>query len=407
MYPPPIASATPIAIAQPLYSLTSAHKIQFFRHHHSLFSRPPTFPFLLISSRNNFNHGPPSRILLNPTLALVSRHSYEGNVTSGYDPELRSVLQLATDAELYEVERILFGPSYFSPLLKSIIKKADVEHIMIGEDPDEREDFISKLESRFLFLAADAQSTLRGWRPSYRKVLIGVRKKLKVPCSSKLSVEDLEIEIFLHLLQEYSSEEAGNVSTSKSGSKNADASNGLELGLSLWKVQKLAALGIGVTEIRTTIVKSGGMLTLEKLLELLGGRLSRKMLSEAAKYRLKKEAIKKGGQLAAINLESGLALLAARQLALNGLKAAATRYLGLTGVTQLLGPIRSMNVKSNLNLFLSRMWGTLLADIVIQMLGTDYARILRAIYAFAQDSNLSLLQDSIGLYVITFGVPHV
>lgn len=30
------------------------------------------------------------------------------------------------------------------------------------------------------------------------------------------------------------------------------------------------------------------------------------------------------------------------------------------------------------------MWGTLLADAVIQMLGTDYARILRAIYAFAQ-----------------------
>lgn len=31
-----------------------------------------------------------------------------------------------------------------------------------------------------------------------------------------------------------------------------------------------------------------------------------------------------------------------------------------------------------------RLWGTLLADVVIQMLGTDYARILRAIYAFAQ-----------------------
>ncbi|KAL6524570.1 hypothetical protein OROHE_016241 [Orobanche hederae] len=365
MYPPPIASATPIAIAPPLSSLTSAHEFQFFRHYHSLFFRPRAFPLLLSSSKNNFNDGPPSRILLSPTLALFSRPSYEGNVTSGYDPELRSVLELATDAELYEVERILFGPSYFSPLLKSIIKKAEVEHIMIGEDPNEREDFISKLESRFLFLAADAKSTLRGWRPSYRKVLIGVRKKLKVPCSSKLSVEDLEIEIFLHLLQEYSSEEAGNVSTSKSGLKNADGSNGLELGLSLWKVQKLAALGIGATEIRTTIMKSGGMLTLEKLLELLGGRLSRKMLSEAAKYRLKTEAIKKGGQLAAINLESGLALLAARQ----GLKAAATRYLGLTGVTQLLGPI---------------MWGTLLADIVIQMLGTDYARILRAIYAFAQ-----------------------
>ena len=44
----------------------------------------------------------------------------------------------------------------------------------------------------------------RGWRPSYRDVLLTVRKKLNVPCSTKLSSEDLEAEIFLHLLQEYS-----------------------------------------------------------------------------------------------------------------------------------------------------------------------------------------------------------
>lgn len=30
-----------------------------------------------------------------------------------FDPELRSVLELATDSELYELERILFGPRYF------------------------------------------------------------------------------------------------------------------------------------------------------------------------------------------------------------------------------------------------------------------------------------------------------
>lgn len=33
---------------------------------------------------------------------------------------------------------------------------------------------------------------------------------------------------------------------------------------------------------------------------------------------------------------------------------------------------------------LNRLWGTFLADLVIQMLGTDYARILRTIYALAQ-----------------------
>ncbi|KAL0441164.1 UNVERIFIED_CONTAM: hypothetical protein Sradi_0055300 [Sesamum radiatum] len=302
------------------------------------------FPSLTLfrSSRINLNCGASStsRLLLRPPLVSISRHSNEGSGSSSYDPELRSVLQLATDSELYELERILFGPSYFSPMLKSITKRADVDHIMIGEDPEEREDFISMLESRFLYLAADARSTLRGWRPSYRNVLLGIRKKLNIPCSAKLSAEDLEVEIFLHLLQEYSSEEPGSSSSSKGSSKNSDGSNNLELGLSQWKVQKLAALGIGAADLRSMVLKGGGMLTLEKLLE-------------------------SGGQLAAINLESGAALLAARQ----GLKAAATRYLGLRSMSQLLGPM---------------MWGTLLADIVIQMLGTDYARILRAVYAFAQ-----------------------
>lgn len=44
----------------------------------------------------------------------------------------------------------------------------------------------------------------RGWRPSYRNVLLDVRKLLNIRCSAKLSTEDLEAEIFLHLLQEYS-----------------------------------------------------------------------------------------------------------------------------------------------------------------------------------------------------------
>jgi hypothetical protein len=44
----------------------------------------------------------------------------------------------------------------------------------------------------------------RGWRPSYRSVLLGVRKRLGVRCSGKLATEDLELEIFIHLLSEYS-----------------------------------------------------------------------------------------------------------------------------------------------------------------------------------------------------------
>ncbi|KAF5934322.1 hypothetical protein HYC85_030493, partial [Camellia sinensis] len=245
-----------------------------------------------------------------------------------FDPELRSVLELATDSELYELERILFGPSYFSPLLKSITKQTDVDYFMIEEDAEERDDFIAMLESRFLFLAADARSTLR--------------------------------------------DESGTFPSSWESSKNPDNHGSLELGLSPWKVQAIAALRVGASELRRIILKGGGMLTLGKVYNLLARKLLGRMFLEGAKYQIKKEVIRKGGQLAAVNLESRLALLVAKQ----GVAGAAARYLGLRSMMVLLG---------------SMLWGTFLADVVIQMLGTDYARILRAIYAFAQSTLLSFI----------------
>lgn len=46
-------------------------------------------------------------------------------------------------------------------MLKSIAKPSDIDYVMIEEDPDEREEFIRILESRFFYLAADARSSLR------------------------------------------------------------------------------------------------------------------------------------------------------------------------------------------------------------------------------------------------------
>ncbi|XP_004301233.1 PREDICTED: uncharacterized protein LOC101312837 [Fragaria vesca subsp. vesca] len=301
------------------------------------------------------------------SLRLVgcARAAISSEAQGAFDPELRLVLELATDSELYEIERILFGPSYFSPLLKSIMSRTNVDYAMIEEDLEERDQFLSALESRFLFLAADARSTIRGWRPSYRNVLLAVRKELNIPCSSKLSTEDLEAEIFLHLLRDYSSEESGSFEDLLEFSEPSDGQNSLELGLSQWKVQALTALKVGAAELRSMFLKGGGILTLAKIYQLLARKLSGKVFLEAANYQLKRDFVRKGGQLAAINLESRVALLAAKQ----GFAGATSRYLGLRSMMALLGPV---------------LWGTFLADVVIQMLGTDYARILRAIYAFAQ-----------------------
>lgn len=226
------------------------------------------------------------------------------------------MLEIATNSELLELEEILFGPSYFSPMLKSITSGVKFDKFMIEEDFEEREEFINVLESRFLYLAADARSTLRGWRPSYRNVLLDVRKELNIPCSRKLPTEDLEVEIFIHLIQECSRD-------LKSG----------------------AALRIGAAELRSVLLKGGQLVALLKISELVSSRLSRTMLLEAAKRKIGSQAIKKE------------------------MAGAASRYLGFRSLATFVGPI---------------LWGTLLADIVIQMLGTDYVRILRAIYAFAQ-----------------------
>ncbi|CAH9142460.1 unnamed protein product [Cuscuta epithymum] len=297
--------------------------------------------------------------VVQPVYALKGNHpaGYTINTGDSFDPKLRAVLELATDSELYELERILFGPSYWSPLLKSITNREYNGFAMLEDDFNEREAFISMLESRFLYLAADAQSTLRGRRPSYRDALLNVRKKLNVRCSAKISVEDLEAEIFLHLLHEYSS------STKLVKTANENAS--LEFGLSQGMFQAEAALKGGQGQLGTMILKGGGMLTLGRIYNLLVKRLFGKCMMEVAKYGVQKEILQKGGRLAALNLESRMAFFAAKE----SVKEAAASYLGLRSMGTFLGPL---------------LWGTFIADIFIQMIGTDYARILRAIFAFAQ-----------------------
>ncbi|XP_058732381.1 uncharacterized protein LOC131603926 isoform X1 [Vicia villosa] len=309
-----------------------------------------------------------------PTTELVSRKlnrrqsvklfcQNTENVNSSYDfdPELRSALELATQSELCEIQTILFGPSYLSPLLKSITLTTPTTTSMVEQDIQLRQQFIATLESRFFYLAADARSTLRGWRPTYRNVLLQLRNKLSIPCSTKLSTHDLELEIFLHLLHYNSDEESENDTALLDVSTESDAQGTLQLGLNQWKMQS----NVGKQDFQSLLLKGGSILTLAKIYQLLARKLSGKLIGEAANYQVKKELLKKGGQLALINLESRTALLAAKQ----GFLGAASRYLGFRSVLTLLGPV---------------LWGTFLADLVIQMLGTDYARILRTIYALAQ-----------------------
>lgn len=288
-------------------------------------------------------------------------------ITSVKDRELRMVLELASDAELCELCDILYGRSILSPLLKSVTYRDGPQDILVQlDDQEAREALIERLESRFLFLAADARATLSGRRPSYHKVLLQVRKKLNVPCSAKLSTEDMEAEIFLHLLQEYSSKPKRPIKFSWTDRiSHVNRIESKQQGRGQWQGYISAAVKLGAEELFSVILKGGSAMTVSKIQHVLARRVSGKMLLEAAKYQLAKEMLKQGGQAAATKLETHVALLAARQ----GFACAASSYVALRSMMMLLGPL---------------LWGTFLADIVIRAAGTDYARVVRAIYAFAQ-----------------------
>ncbi|KAL2894515.1 Shikimate dehydrogenase (NADP(+)) [Bienertia sinuspersici] len=241
------------------YSLTptsafSPLKLTVFKAHSSLRTNN--------NNLNQYSHH------YSASLTISSSHSKKlthlpSKTTCDSDPELRAVLELATSSELFEIEGILFGPSYLSPLLKSINSGVEFDRFMIEQDFEEREHFIDVLESRFLYLAADARSILRGWRPSYKNVLLDVRKQLEVPCSTKLSTEDLEAEVFIHLLGECS--------------RNWDT---------------VGSVRAGTAELCSVLLKGGQLISLLKISELVSTKLSGKMLFETAKHKVDDEVKK-------------------------------------------------------------------------------------------------------------------
>eukprot|EP00897_Mesotaenium_endlicherianum_P002679 jgi/Mesen1/2439/ME000157S01576 len=237
------------------------------------------------------------------------------------DHELLSVLELASDAELHELWSILYGRSLLSPVLKSLAKgDGGNGETMIGVLYDEggelygRDVLLRRLEARFLFLAADARATLRRQRPTYRSVLLGVKERLQVPCSTGLATADLESEIFLHLLQEYTSQpgSSGHNTSTRAGARtpfvNSPNSNRkLRGGL-------LGALKLGGDELLAVLLKGTSAITMSTLQKLIFRRVSGKLLLEKARYQLAKEALRKGGEMVTMKLESHLALLTARQV---------------------------------------------------------------------------------------------
>lgn len=110
--------------------------------------------------------------------------------------ELRAALELATEEELQDLTEILFRRR-LNPL--DYLSTPDP----IAVQAQDRQTWLDQIEARFRFLAADGLTVLKGkaQQISYRQTLMRVCRYLNIKFSPSWGVRELEIEIFLSLLQ--------------------------------------------------------------------------------------------------------------------------------------------------------------------------------------------------------------
>ncbi|CAL8466741.1 g6277 [Coccomyxa elongata] len=286
------------------------------------------------------------------------------------DRELWDLLDLANDDELEAVHDILYGLSPLSPLIKSLV--ADNEPAAIASRG--RASIMHRIESRFRFLAASSSAVLRGYRPSYRETLQYIRERLGVSCPSGLATADLETEIFLHILREQSEAITGLVDDTPSASMRSTVADGDGMVFVRRRTSRgarilnrlVAPLKLGGAELLPTLVKLGSAVSLSGMRRSALQQLGKNLLVQSARYEAALGALCQGGARGmAATFERRLAV----QAASNGLTRAAARYSAVRGALGMLGPL---------------MWACLGADLALKSLGTDYGRLVRAIFALCQ-----------------------
>ncbi|MDG2989800.1 hypothetical protein L3556_02440 [Candidatus Synechococcus calcipolaris G9] len=110
--------------------------------------------------------------------------------------ELRAALELATEEELQDLTEILFRRK-LNPI--DYLRTPDPIQVQCQD----RQDWLDQIEARFRFLAADGLTVLKGQSQqiSYRQTLMRVCRYLKLKFSPSWTTNELELEIFLGLLQ--------------------------------------------------------------------------------------------------------------------------------------------------------------------------------------------------------------
>jgi uncharacterized protein YaaW (UPF0174 family) len=282
---------------------------------------------------------------------VVGKHLERGSGGKTLD-ELKSALLLATEEELQQLTNILFCRS-FNPL----------DYWQIPEpnqiQSQDRDSWLTSLESRFRYLAADGLTVLRRKteQVSYRQVLIQVCRYLKIPYANSMSTLDIEAEIFLNLLQK----------AWQRLSKSEQQSIRDKVVQSLANTPSPEPLPLKLQHDPLKILLRGsGVLAVGSILKpWLLKKIAQQFALHFARYQIAKTAILKGGVAAAAQGQNQLALQAAKK----GMAMTAARYGAIRGVFAFLGPV---------------LWGCFLAELGWRAIATNYTRIIPVIFTLAQ-----------------------
>ena len=310
----------------------------------------------------------------------------EEGSSSCRDPDLAQVLELSSDGELLELYECLHSTSLFSPIGKSLYIAGEGVAVGAGKKVvHSREDLELYIESRFRFLAADAQHVFQAahagdqmsqW-PSYRDTLIDLRQRLGVPCSPHLATADLETEIFLHLLSEhgeYVQKHRGGVRRSMEQEEDEQSCNGNSGGgdgmtvsregkqslRDMLKASIVSPLSIGYRDLVPTLTKTLATVALTRVQVTMIQNLGSIVLQRAAHH--KALAFIYAGSR---ELGKRMAVETAKQRMMG----AVVQYTALRQIFTFVGPM----------LWLSTAW-----DLTKMSLGTDYARLSRTVFMMAQ-----------------------
>lgn len=265
--------------------------------------------------------------------------------------ELRTALELATEAELQDLTEILFSRR-LNPLDYLQAPTA------IAVQDQNREAWLDTLEHRFRFLAADGLTILKGKtsQVTYRQVLLQVCRYLKLPYSTSLSTTDLEAEIFLSLLNRawkklpVSEKKALNQRLQRSFTQS-------DLARSL--------LGDLPQDPLRLLLEGGSALAVNSVIRpIVLQQMAHQFAAYLATYEAVSQAALRGGATM-LQLQGQAALQAAQR----GMAFSAARYGALRSIFAFLGPA---------------LWIWFLGDLGWRAIATNYGRVIPTVFALAQ-----------------------